>query len=117
MQQQQRCLPWRTKKCVEMSIKKSKKNIEQVMSNKNIDVLHFLGSGKSYNQIDRDRFNSTFVSKEDACKHSQYKTDKEKTGKIKPKTQHGKFENYEFKKEFISEIKSYPPNNQSIGQG
>lgn len=64
-----------------------------------------------------DRFNSTFVSKEDACKHSQYKTDKEKTGKIKPKTQHGKFENYEFKKEFISEIKSYPPNNQSIGQG
>lgn len=103
--------PGEQKKCVEMSIKKSKKNIEQVMSNENIDVLHFLGSGKSYNQIDRDRFNSTFVSKEDACKHSQYKTDKEKTGKIKPKTHHGKFENYEFKKEeFISEIQSYPSN-------
>lgn len=46
--------PGEQKKSVEMSIKKSKKNIEQVMSNENIDVLHFLGSGKSYNQNDTD---------------------------------------------------------------
>lgn len=88
------------------------------MSNENIDVLHFLGSGTSYNQIDRDRFNSTFVSKEDACKHSQYKTDKEKTGKIKPKTHHGKFDNYELKKKNSSpKFKAIPQTNQSIGQG
>lgn len=80
------------------------------MSNENIDVLNLLGSGKSYNQIDRDRFISTFVSKDEARKHCEYKTDKEKTGKIKPKIHHGKLENYEFKKEFISEIKSFPPN-------
>lgn len=81
------------------------------MSNENIDVLHFLGSDKSYNQIDRDRFNTSFASKEEACKLSQFKTDKEKSGKIKPKIHHGKFENYEFsKEEFMSEIKSYPSN-------
>lgn len=51
-----------------MSIKKSKKIIEQLMSNENIDVLHILGSDKSYNQIDRDRFNTSFVSKDEACK-------------------------------------------------
>lgn len=32
-----------------MSIKKLKKNIEQVMLNKNIDVLYFFGFGKFYN--------------------------------------------------------------------
>lgn len=103
--------PGEQKKSVEMSIKKSKQNIEQLISNENIDVLNFLGSGKSYNQIDRDRFNTSFVSKEEACKLSQFNTDKEKSGKIKPKIHHGKFENYEFnKEEFMSEIKSYPPN-------
>lgn len=65
------------------------------MSNENIVVLHFLCSDKSYNQNDRDIFNTSLVSKEETCKLSQFKTDKEKSGEKTPKIHHGKFENYD----------------------
>lgn len=32
------------------------------MPNKNIGVLYYLGSGQFYNRIDRDKFNTSFVS-------------------------------------------------------
>lgn len=81
------------------------------MPNKNIGVLYFLGSGQFYNRIDRDKFNTSFVSREEVRKITQFKTDKRKSGKTKPQIHHGKFKNCEFNKEkFMSEIKSYPPN-------
>lgn len=59
------------------------------MPNKNIGVLYFLGSGQFYNRIDRDNFNTSFVSREEVRKIAQFKTNKRKSGKTEPKIHHG----------------------------
>lgn len=47
------------------------------MPNKNIGVLYVLGSGQFYNRIDRDKFNTSYVSREEVRKSHNSRPTKE----------------------------------------
>lgn len=82
------------------------------MPNKNIGVLYFLGSGQFYNRIDRDNFNTSFVSREEVRKIAQFKTDKRKSGKTKPKIHHGKFKKSLIRRNSCLKLKATLQTNQ-----
>lgn len=69
--------------------------------------MNFLASGRTYNMYDRERINFTHVTKDVAEQNTIENLDKEKSRKLKPKVNHGKFKKYEFDKDafFRSEIK------------
>ena len=88
------------------TIIESKKNIALQFKSNDLDVDHFLASGKSYNQYDRDRLFMFYEPKEDAEIKMNKRVEKERSGKVKPKKHHGSFENYQFDKDaFLTEIR------------
>lgn len=69
--------------------------------------MNFLASGRTYSMYDRERINFTQVTKDVAEQNTIENLDKEKSRKLKPKVNHGKFKKYEFDKDafYRSEIK------------
>lgn len=70
--------------------------------------MNFLASGRTYSMYDRERINFTHVTKDVAEQNTIENLDKEKSRKLKPKVNHGKFKKYEFDKDaFLYQKLSY----------
>jgi hypothetical protein len=74
------------------------------------DVLHFLASGKSFEQYERDRLFTFNIDTEEAEKLMIKRCNKENADVIKRKKHHGHFSRYLFEKEkFLQDIRSLKP--------
>jgi hypothetical protein len=74
------------------------------------DVLHFLASGKSFEQYERDRLFTINIDTEEAEKLMIKRCNKENADVIKRKKHHGHFSRYLFEKEkFLQDIRSLKP--------
>ncbi|VDI42164.1 Hypothetical predicted protein [Mytilus galloprovincialis] len=83
------------------------KQIEDSYKENDLDIEHLLASGKSYQQYDRDRLQTCFVSPADAEKKTKEEKQKESSGKKKPRRHYGPFNAYDFDKTaFLDEIEN-----------
>lgn len=92
-----------------VKIQKPNRTIKNLISNYNTDVMNFLASGRTYSMYDRKRINFKHVTKDVAEQNTVENLDKEKSRKLKPKVNHGKFKKYEFDKDafFLYQKLSY----------
>ena len=101
-------IPSEQKRKMKLQItRENSKKISNIIGNNEKEIQSFLASGKSYSQIDRDRFATFYEGMQDATKRTSTKTIKIKQGKMKQKTHIGNLENYSFQRaEFLKYLGS-----------